>query len=930
MQHATKTDLSLLLECLKCQMKCPDSQKQALLTIYSICQQSGEYVEFFLDLGGVMFVHSLSRASPHPQVKQTALFILGALTESNVCCKQALCRKETFADLVESLQLEVPVTQKRVAVYLLSALVSNNRSGQEFAHSSDCIHVLLNLFRWSFPLSSEAMAVGETQMTQLWTAVSNALCGCVNNPQNDLNQRVCMSAFPLVCVWLQQMSPPHPQLLQPLCSFIAMTLHNNMCAQEFFSSVGGLRAVCVCLADLVPECPKSPPACSMAITLTKTLAACITDNPVLAAGLCVLQLVPVLVLLLSCPRLDPRDQLSVLLTTGLCTDSSEEHQTQLLASGGLPLVISLLTDTQDEELKKAATFVLQTCKKITGMLGPSLGSCHEEEHQSELENHWKSAKDILQRINNLEKQQAGEEQWERDVGNSADQQEGTFGIPLAPPPWTPPLQLRDPPEELWEGTPLRSVKGHRRGGRPRRRNTAHKEPPVRRDIFGSVPEQDLSLESHYTTDRDAKREERERGEGGREERERGEIERQERERETQQRQRITEWKKREKECAVQRERGEVKRERRRDMEERESKRGIEIERESKRGIEMEGERRDMEERESRRGVETERERNREERESRRGRGRIPAQLSSASLTDTYSCQPAEGGKHTDSPHEFRIPDPLTSSTHRLRPRPPSDDEMSICSEILQQEIQRVLTTPASFTHSALRCLGCVSGVCDVSSRSFGALLRSSQQKCETHLLLLRADQRHRKQLKHTHTHTVSHSSDTHTSSRSSDNTHTPRASHTHGSPESSYCAMDTHCESDTHTSAPRPLRESRADRIPGEHTHPPHQRDGTTHTDRLTAVNLTPLKRAPDMPGRSQCREELISEDESNSEAESCSRKRDRRSFSVEEQAFLREGVRRFGPSWNSILWAYPFQPGRTNTDLAHKYRRMKKAEAIH
>lgn len=36
-----KTDLRLLLECLKFQMKCPDLQKQALLTIHSICEKRG-------------------------------------------------------------------------------------------------------------------------------------------------------------------------------------------------------------------------------------------------------------------------------------------------------------------------------------------------------------------------------------------------------------------------------------------------------------------------------------------------------------------------------------------------------------------------------------------------------------------------------------------------------------------------------------------------------------------------------------------------------------------------------------------------------------------------------------------------------------------------------------------------------------------------
>lgn len=36
------------------------------------------------------------------------------------------------------------------------------------------------------------------------------------------------------------------------------------------------------------------------------------------------------------------------------------------------------------------------------------------------------------------------------------------------------------------------------------------------------------------------------------------------------------------------------------------------------------------------------------------------------------------------------------------------------------------------------------------------------------------------------------------------------------------------------------------------------------------------------------------------------------------------DGVRRLGPSWNAILWSYPFQNGRTNVDLAKKYRRLQ------
>lgn len=37
-----KTDLNLLLECLKSQMDCPLSQQEAVVTIYSICQQNSK------------------------------------------------------------------------------------------------------------------------------------------------------------------------------------------------------------------------------------------------------------------------------------------------------------------------------------------------------------------------------------------------------------------------------------------------------------------------------------------------------------------------------------------------------------------------------------------------------------------------------------------------------------------------------------------------------------------------------------------------------------------------------------------------------------------------------------------------------------------------------------------------------------------------
>lgn len=128
------------------------------------------------------------------------------------------------------------------------------------------------------PLSTEATTerVSITQTYQLWAAVSSALCGCVNNPQNgnvgtaqfkwiksvildprnsfqvkswsifrflfgaivlahlcvhfclpEEGQRICVAVFPIIKIWLQQIALPRTEIFQPICSFIAMTVANN-------------------------------------------------------------------------------------------------------------------------------------------------------------------------------------------------------------------------------------------------------------------------------------------------------------------------------------------------------------------------------------------------------------------------------------------------------------------------------------------------------------------------------------------------------------------------------------------------------------------------------------------------------------------------------------------------------------------------------
>uniref|UniRef100_A0A665UWM0 Telomere repeat binding bouquet formation protein 1 n=1 Tax=Echeneis naucrates TaxID=173247 RepID=A0A665UWM0_ECHNA len=291
-----KQKLTLLLECLKFQMKCPNLQKQALLTIHSICEKR----DLLREVGGVAFVYNLSKSSVvHSDVKEAALFTLGTLVEANVYCKNSLCKKETFADLAGWLiKDDIPLTQKRVTVYLLSALVANNNSTSVVANA---MHTY-----------------------QLWTSVSSALCGCVNNPQSD-GQHICATAFPNIKIWLQQVAVQHTEIFQSLCSFIAMTVANNSRVQESFSSSGGLKTLALSLARLTSVADVSLLSCQLCVTISKTLSACITDNSVysvLASGLARYCIVSHLISLLASPNLEPQHRLSVLLTLGHCTESS--------------------------------------------------------------------------------------------------------------------------------------------------------------------------------------------------------------------------------------------------------------------------------------------------------------------------------------------------------------------------------------------------------------------------------------------------------------------------------------------------------------------------------------------------------------------------------------------------------------------------------
>ncbi|XP_055001590.1 telomere repeats-binding bouquet formation protein 1 [Sorex araneus] len=409
-----KTDLNLLLECLKYQMDNPLSQKEALVTIHSICQQNCNAGIYFREIGGLMFVKNLAKSSQHSIVKEAALYILGTVAEQNVYCQQTLCTSELFEDLTGFLSKSDSNTNlKRMSVYVILVLVSNNRTGQTLVRETGCISVLSQLFRTI--LSEYDLNLSDKNVLhsyQLWSSVCSTLSVCVNNPQNDENQMFCSSLFPDANNWL--VNCMKPEIVRPICSFIGLTLANNKYVQEYFVSVGGLDVLSQVLVQLESDSHKTPSSAKLAVVVAKTVDACIADNPTFGIVLSKYCIVSKLLTLFCHESLDSGEKFSIILTLGHCTEKCEENQYALFKNNGLPLMVQALTESHSEELNKAATFVLHNCKTIAEKLSLSLEYFDEDEakllkdmytKEMDLENYWMKAKEILHRIEQLEREE---------------------------------------------------------------------------------------------------------------------------------------------------------------------------------------------------------------------------------------------------------------------------------------------------------------------------------------------------------------------------------------------------------------------------------------------------------------------------------------------------------------------------------------------
>nr|XP_032816548.1 telomere repeats-binding bouquet formation protein 1 isoform X3 [Petromyzon marinus] len=360
-----KTDLDLLLECLKFQNEDSSTHKQAVITLSSICSYNAAACKYLKECGGLYFIQQLAWSNPHQDVTEVILFFLGRLVENNVFCKQWLCTSSLLnraSSLLKDLQSSGIL--KKSASYLLLALLTNNNRGQTLARTSNCLNTMLSVFRSGLP--SELLRHGnrdsEEELSH-WSDLARALCASVNNPQHEENQNMCASVLPSVAESLTLSSSPG--IIASQCSFITGVVSNNAFCQEQFARSGGLSALAQVLSRFTLENNLGPTNFPLAVTITKTIDVCVTDQTKLAFQLSKHCVVPHMVSLLLKNPHDVNSKLAILITIGHATEDCVENQRQLLESHGLPLLVQLMVEAQDEEISKAATFILQSCIKLT-------------------------------------------------------------------------------------------------------------------------------------------------------------------------------------------------------------------------------------------------------------------------------------------------------------------------------------------------------------------------------------------------------------------------------------------------------------------------------------------------------------------------------------------------------------------------------------
>ncbi|XP_023931585.1 telomere repeats-binding bouquet formation protein 1 isoform X6 [Lingula anatina] len=372
MEKDAQTDIRLLVECVKCQLDNPDALKKslvALATLFSI-HENGKV--FFRKAGGIKFLVELLTTSKHREVKGAVLYVMACAVEKNVFSQREMSSDSTFTylkDLVAAPYSEMKLIKS--ALYLIMCLVANNSHGQMMVRQSGCLQGLLHLFRKSMPSTEDytfSSSVSESSSFKnkndehykdLWTSVTSALCICVNNPQNEENQRCCATIFPYIFKRLKNISDL--KVIRPILSLVSLAVGNNVHNQERVVCSDGIHSLMSCLFKVADKAKNNPTYLALAGQIAGALGSCIADNALNAKLVGKQGGVKIFLQLLDIKPIDIETKEHIIVTLGFCVDTCEENRKLFAEENGFAVLAQHLVNEEQEDFNKAVKFVLKTC-----------------------------------------------------------------------------------------------------------------------------------------------------------------------------------------------------------------------------------------------------------------------------------------------------------------------------------------------------------------------------------------------------------------------------------------------------------------------------------------------------------------------------------------------------------------------------------------
>ncbi|XP_076450202.1 uncharacterized protein LOC143286507 [Babylonia areolata] len=359
----TETDVDILLECLKCQTTDFQAVKRNLQALASVFNSDGDSKEYFRRVGGLHLVRKLLSADDLPDyVLQAAVFCLACAVENDVFCQNTLTKREMFEYLHKVLS-ENTGDRKwlQAAVFLIINLVASNSVGQKLAKECGVLADLLSIFRQCADRRHHSTGLGQEDV-DLCLSVVTALSMCVNNPQNEVNQRLCCTILPLCFQVVVENEWRH--LSGSLLAFTGLTIAGNTFNQKRMKTCGGLDTLLQLMSRCGKEMNSDLPLPSLVPGVISVINACISDHQENAEHFVAEGGVETLMTWLSCPQhLSPHHLLQLMLTLGQALEYADRRLAPL-THHYQNLLVQLLTDAEDEELVRAIKYVLTTWQHL--------------------------------------------------------------------------------------------------------------------------------------------------------------------------------------------------------------------------------------------------------------------------------------------------------------------------------------------------------------------------------------------------------------------------------------------------------------------------------------------------------------------------------------------------------------------------------------